>query len=48
MDKYYKNGQIKAKFIRYLKPGECDCVIDDIPDHYTDGNRIYQRIPLIT
>jgi hypothetical protein len=44
MDKFYPNGSIKAKFIRYLKSGECCCNFDNDPDHYTDGNKVYKKI----
>ena len=44
-DRYYPDGvSIKDKFIRQLKNGECDCVVDDIPDHFVQGRNVYQRL----
>ncbi len=44
MDKYYENGSVKAKFIKYLKPGDCGCEYDKKPNYYVDGNKVYKRI----
>lgn len=44
MDKYFPNGSLKAKFIRYLKQGECDCVFDNDPKYFTEGRKVYEKI----
>ena len=44
MDKYYNNGKIKAKFIGYLKPGECSCKWEKDPMNFTDSNKKYTRV----
>ena len=43
-DLYYPNGSVKAKFIKYLRPGECQCDWDNKPDYFIDGNKVYKRI----
>ena len=45
MDKYFPGGELKAKFIRYLRPGECPCRYDSKPEYFTQGNRVYKKIP---
>ena len=39
-----KNGIVVARFIRYLNPGECDCVYDNDPQHFTDGRKVYRKV----
>lgn len=39
-----KNGRVVARFIRYLNPGECDCVYDNDPNHFTDGRKVYRKV----
>lgn len=43
-DLYYSNGSIKAKFIKYLKSGECPCNYDNKPNYFIDGNKVYKRV----
>lgn len=44
MDKYYPNGELKAKFMGYLKAGECPCKWEKEPNHFTDGTKKYLKI----
>lgn len=38
---YYPNGELKAKFIRTLNDGECCCQFDNLPEYFTDGNKLF-------
>ena len=44
LDLKFPNGSIKAEFIRFLKPGECPCKKEALPNHFTQGNKVYKRI----
>jgi len=39
-----KNGKVVARFARYLRRGECDCVYDSNPDYFVDGNKVYKKV----
>lgn len=42
------NGQIKAKFVRFLNKGECDCFYDEKPQYYTQGNKVFIKMAYMT
>lgn len=44
MDKFYPNGKLKAKFMGYLKSGECPCNWEKEPMNFTEGNKKYKRV----
>lgn len=47
-DLYYKNGKLKAKFIKMLEHGECPCKWEAKEGYFSDGRKIYLRASYIT
>lgn len=42
MDIYFPNSKrIKAKFVRILKEGECDCIYDELYNYHIQGKNVY-------
>ena len=45
LDLKYPSGILKAEFVRFLKNNECPCKIEKLQDYFTQGNRVYKKIP---
>jgi hypothetical protein len=41
---YYRGGVKVAKFVRYLRSGECGCKFDNKPRWFTDGNKVFVKL----
>jgi hypothetical protein len=42
---YYRRGVLIARFVRYLRDGECSACIEKKAGWFTDGNKVYVKLP---